>query len=134
MTTTTAPATEPRTTQPTRRPTPITDPAQIHETFMAATNAHDVDALLALYDTDGIAVEHAFVEVELVDEAGAAPGLDCDAQPQVGAPFLLEEAADLACGDVGQIDLVRGQFVVVGDELCSGAVFVGCSAHWPTFL
>ncbi len=61
MTTTTAPATEPRTTQPTRQPTrqpsPITDPAQIHEAFMAATNAHDVDALLALYDTDGIAVE-----------------------------------------------------------------------------
>lgn len=53
MTTTAAPATEPRTS-PT---SPVTDPSQIHDAFMAATNAKDVDALLALYDTDGVAVE-----------------------------------------------------------------------------
>jgi uncharacterized protein (TIGR02246 family) len=57
MTNLTAAATEPRTSPPTGQPTPITDPAQIHDAFMAATNAHDVDALLALYDTSGVAVE-----------------------------------------------------------------------------
>jgi uncharacterized protein (TIGR02246 family) len=35
----------------------ITHPDQIHAAFEAAANAHDVDAMLALYDTDGIAVE-----------------------------------------------------------------------------
>jgi uncharacterized protein (TIGR02246 family) len=53
MTTAEAPATEPRTVDPAR----ITDPTQIHDAFMGATNAKDVEALLALYDTDGIAVQ-----------------------------------------------------------------------------
>jgi uncharacterized protein (TIGR02246 family) len=35
----------------------ITHPDQIHAAFEKAANAHDVDAVLALYDTDGINVE-----------------------------------------------------------------------------
>ena len=35
----------------------IQHPDQIHDRFLAAANAKDVDAMLALYDTDGIAVE-----------------------------------------------------------------------------
>lgn len=49
MTTPEATAAAPRTR--------ITDPAQIHGAFMAAVNARDVEAVLALYDTDGVAVE-----------------------------------------------------------------------------
>lgn len=53
MTTTAAPDTKPRT-----RPSDVvTDPTQIHDAFMDATNARDVDALLALYDPDGLAVQ-----------------------------------------------------------------------------
>lgn len=51
--TTTAPATE----RPSTQPGSLTDPMQIHDAFMTATNAKDVDALLALYDTNGIAVQ-----------------------------------------------------------------------------
>ena len=35
----------------------ITGPDQIHQAFLQATNSDDVDALLALYDPDGIAVQ-----------------------------------------------------------------------------
>ena len=49
-----------------------------------------------------VAVEHALVEVELVDQAGAAAGLHGDAQTQVVAALLLEQAADLLRGDVGE--------------------------------
>ena len=35
----------------------ITAPDQIHDAFMAATNTNDVDALVAMYDPDGVAVQ-----------------------------------------------------------------------------
>jgi ketosteroid isomerase-like protein len=35
----------------------LTGPDQIHDRFMRATNEKDVDGLLALYDTAGIAVQ-----------------------------------------------------------------------------
>ena len=74
-------------------------------------HAHLVDDDLdAVEVADGVAVEQPLVEVELVDQAGASARLDGNAQAQVGAAFLLEQAADLAGGDVGQLDLVRGQF------------------------
>ncbi len=38
-------------------PIPLTHPSQIHDAFMRATNADDVDALLDMYDPAGIAVQ-----------------------------------------------------------------------------
>lgn len=35
----------------------VQDPAQLHHAFENAINAHDVDAVLALYDPNGIAVQ-----------------------------------------------------------------------------
>ena len=35
----------------------IQDPTQLHAAFENAINAHDVEAVLALYDTDGVAVQ-----------------------------------------------------------------------------
>ena len=35
----------------------VTHPGQIHDAFEKAINAHDVDALLDLYDADGVMVE-----------------------------------------------------------------------------
>lgn len=36
---------------------PINHPNEIHEQFLKAVNARDVDALVGLYDTSGIAVQ-----------------------------------------------------------------------------
>src|SRR6478609_5603907 len=66
---------------------------------------HDLDAVVV---AQRVAVEHALVEVELVDQAGAAAGLHRDAQAQVVTTLLLEERADLVRGLVGQVDAVRG--------------------------
>ena len=49
--------TESATTAQHTLPTRVTDPTQIHGAFMAATNAKDLDALAALYDPAGLAVE-----------------------------------------------------------------------------
>ena len=35
----------------------INHPSEIHEQFAAAVNAKDVDALMAIYDVDGVAIE-----------------------------------------------------------------------------
>jgi uncharacterized protein (TIGR02246 family) len=35
---------------------PATEPAELHTLFQAAINAKDVDALLALYEPDGVAI------------------------------------------------------------------------------
>ena len=73
--------------------------------------AHLVDDdLYAVEVADCVAVEDALVEVELVDEAGAAARLDGDAQAQVVAAFLFEECADLGLCDLGEGDAVGGQF------------------------
>ena len=71
----------------------------------------------------GVTIKEPFVEVQLVNQPGATARLHGHAQAQVRAAFLLEEAADLAGGDVGQVDLVNGQFVAGHGG--GGAVFVG---------
>ena len=55
-----------------------------------------------------VTVEAALVEVELVDQAGAAAGLDTDAQAEVVTALLLEQALDLRGGDVREDDTVGG--------------------------
>ena len=71
--------------------------------------AHAVDDDLdAVEGTNRVAIERAIVEVQLVDEAGAAAGLNGDAQAQVVAALLLKEALDRRGSDVGQNDLVGG--------------------------
>ena len=35
----------------------INHPSEIHDLFEAAVNANDVDALMSIYDTDGVAIE-----------------------------------------------------------------------------
>src|SRR5690625_2269789 len=50
---------------------------------------------------DGVPVELAFIEVQLVDQSGTAARLHGNAQAQVVAPFLLQQCRDLAGGDVG---------------------------------
>lgn len=47
-------STVPTSTNPRRA---VADPAQLHDAFLGATNAHDVEALLALYDPAGVAVQ-----------------------------------------------------------------------------
>src|SRR5919199_2930061 len=72
-------------------------------------SAHPVDDDLdAAEVAQQVAVEHPLVEVELVDEAGAAAGLDGDPQAQVVAALLLEQALHLAGGDVGELHTVNG--------------------------
>src|SRR5690606_6229411 len=55
--------------------------------------AHPVDDDLHAAEVgEQVAVEGALVEVELVDEAGAATGLDTDAQAEVVATLLRQQA------------------------------------------
>ena len=72
-------------------------------------HAHAVDDDLdAVEGTNRVAVKRAVVEVQLVDQAGAAARLNGDTQAQVIATLLLEEALDLRGSDVGEDDLVGG--------------------------
>src|SRR5699024_4036801 len=72
-------------------------------------NAHPVDDDLdAVELADGITVEVALIEVELVDQAGAAAGLDGHTQAQIVATFLFEQAPDLVGSGRGELDLVSG--------------------------
>ena len=58
-------------------------------------------------EVDGrVAVEHALVEVELVDQARATAGLHGNAQAQVVATLLLEQAANLGGGGLSESDAV----------------------------
>src|SRR4051794_14025323 len=58
-------------------------------------DAHLVDDDLHTAEVlERVALEHPLVEVELVDQARAAAGLDRDTKAQVVAPLLLQEAAD----------------------------------------
>ena len=63
----------------------------------------DGDAVVV---AQSVPVEHPLVEVELVDQPGAATRLHRDAKAQVVAALLLEQATDLARGDVGDVDAV----------------------------
>ena len=64
--------------------------------------------LNAVEGANRVAVEGTVIEVQLVDEAGAATGLNGDAQAQVVATLLLKEALHLRSCDVGEDDLVGG--------------------------
>ena len=55
---------------------------------------------------DDVTVEGALVEEQLVAQAGAAAGLHGDAQREVVATLLLEEALHLGGGDRAQVDAV----------------------------
>ncbi len=70
---------------------------------------------------DEVTVEAALVEVELVDQAGAAAGLDPDAQAQVVATLLGEQGLDLLGGDVGEDDAVGSALRLGGWRRWSGA-------------
>ncbi|CAI7668848.1 unnamed protein product, partial [Penicillium discolor] len=70
-------------------------------------NAHVVDDDLDTVEVDGlVAFEVALVEVELVDQARAAAGLNGDAQTEVVAALLLEKVLHLRGGGVRQLDAV----------------------------
>ena len=72
-------------------------------------HAHAVDDDLdAVEGTNRVAVKSAVIEVQLVDQAGAAARLNGDTQAQVVTTLLLEEALDLRGSDVGEDDLVGG--------------------------
>src|SRR6478735_2004355 len=71
--------------------------------------AHPVDDDLDTVEVaDEVTVEAALVEIELVDQARAAAGLDTDAQAEVVTTLLLEQALDLGRRDVRQDDTVGG--------------------------
>ena len=82
--------------------------------------------------SDRVAVEQPLVEVELVDQAGASAGLHGDAQAQVVAAFLLEQAADLAGSDLGELDAVGGQLRPLGGAVVSSwvVVLIAISLTW----
>src|ERR687886_322693 len=87
--------------------------------------AHPVDDDLdAAEVAQQVAVQHPLVEVELVDEAGAAAGLDGDPQAQVVAALLLEQALHLAGGDVGELHTVSGALGLAG----RGGLVLECHA------
>ena len=115
MTRTTAPATEPRPTQHPVQVSPVTDPAQIHDAFMAATNAGDVDALLALYDTRGIAVELDGSQARGADGMRAMfVGLTSAIARIEGTTRKLFVAGDIALGSAtwtAQVALPDGTYV-----------------------
>ena len=71
-----------------------------------------------------VTVEAALVEEELVLQAGAAAGLDGDAQPQVVAALLVEQRAHLDGGAFGQCqgrrDLLGGARQLDGCGLSGG--------------
>src|SRR4051794_29081829 len=91
---------------------------------------HDLDAVEVL---DDVAVERTLVEEELVAQAGAATGLNGDAQREVLAALLLQQALDLRRGGVGQDDaLARGGLVLNGHLLLSRVVRTTCRRHQPT--
>src|SRR5699024_3661765 len=71
--------------------------------------AHLVDDDLDAVEVGHQVVVHgALVEVELVDQAGAAAGLHRDAQAQVIATLLLEQGVHLLGGAGGEGDAMRG--------------------------
>src|SRR3954471_23225366 len=73
-----------------------------------------------------VTVEAALVEEELVLQAGAAAGLDGDAQTEVVAALLLQQGADLDRGRFGERDVLGRRFCRGGRELYRG---LG-AGHW----
>ncbi len=98
--------------------------------------AHLVDDdFYAVEVADCVAVEDALVEVELVDEAGAAAGLDGDAQAQVGAPSCSRRVRTLVCATSVRLTPWVGSSVVVsliGVVLlfCCLPVCAACGCVW----
>src|SRR3954447_5161374 len=82
---------------------------EIDRGALEVRRAHPVDDDLDTVEVaDEVAIEAALVEVELVDQAGAAAGLDAHAQAEVVTTLLLEQALDLGGRDVRQDDTVGG--------------------------
>ena len=79
----------------------------------------DVDAAEAV---DGVAVDGAVIEVELVAKTRAATGLDRYPQREVGATFLFEQGLHLRRGLVGEHDPGDASLRVTGPV--SGRVVV----------
>src|SRR5580704_9506545 len=81
---------------------------------------------------DDVAVDLAFVEVELVAKPRAAARLDRDAQPQVVPALLREQATHLGGRALGQDDALCG--LLLNSHLSSRLVRVphGCGVGDPT--
>jgi len=78
------------------------------EEIVTGTSGPVQFTLDAVEGTDSVSVERAVVEVQLVDQAGTAAGLHSDAQAQVVATLLRQEALHLRSCDVGEDNLVGG--------------------------
>src|ERR1700733_1948816 len=77
---------------------------------------------------DDVAVDLAFVKVELVAKPRAAARLDRDAQPQVVPALLREQATHLGGRDLGQDDALCG--LLLNSHLSSRLVRVPHAAAW----
>src|SRR5690606_7745488 len=94
-------------------------------------DAHLVeDDLDTVEVADRVAVEQTLVEVQLVDQAGAAARLHRETQAKVVATLLLQQAADLGGGDVRQGHSVGGGLggLAHGGLRSAG----GASVRWST--
>jgi hypothetical protein len=60
---------------------------------------------------DDVTVEGALVEEELVAQSRAAAGLDGDAELEVVAPLLRQQALDLRRRGIGDVDAVGADLV-----------------------
>src|SRR5690606_38966326 len=99
--------------------------------------AHPVhDHLEPLELGEQVAVEGALVEVELVDEAGAAARLDADPQPEVVATLLVQQALGLLRGNRRQHHAVAGGGGGLGAGVLKAhlvlPVLSGVLLSWPT--
>src|SRR5262245_18960007 len=108
--------------------------------------AHAVDDHVDAVEVgDGVAVELPLVEEQLVTQTRAASRLHRDAQLQVVAPLLLQQALDLAGGGVGKLDtgglslgfaLNRHCVSPKSERASAGAVRVNtapCRVHSPSY-
>jgi len=80
---------------------------------------------------DQVTVEGAFVEVQLVDQAGAATGLHSHPKAKVVAALLIEQALDLDGGNIGEQNTVSrfldGGFL--GDSMRETGLGVVLNTH-----
>src|ERR1700733_14963181 len=64
---------------------------EVNGSALHVRGAHPVDGQRHTAEVGGeVAVERAIIEEQVVAQAGASPGLDGDAQRQVGASLLLQ--------------------------------------------
>src|SRR5690606_7359185 len=81
---------------------------EVDDRALEVRGRHPVDAHPQPVElAEQVAVELAVVEEQLVAQAGAATGLDRDAQVHVVAALLFEQRLRLEGGGVGELDAVR---------------------------